>query len=66
MNITCSYCRHSFTLSREYVAQAVAEAVEARQKYHAVECPNCRKMNKVSLNQMKRFVPKPAPAESND
>jgi len=42
------------------MAQAVAEAAEARQKYHAIECPNCRKTNKVSISQMKRYVPKPA------
>ncbi|MBK8985530.1 MAG: hypothetical protein IPM39_05525 [Chloroflexi bacterium] len=64
MNVHCSYCRHSFTLSREYMTQAVAEAAEARQKYHAIECPNCRKTNKVSISQMKRFVPKPAPADA--
>jgi len=66
MNITCSYCRHSFTVSREYITQAVEEAEAARQKYHAVECPNCRKTNKVALNQMKRFIPKPAPEETSD
>ncbi len=64
MNVHCQYCRHSFTLSRDYVAEAVAEAAEKKQKYHAVECPKCRKINKVSLKQMKRFAPKPAGAEA--
>lgn len=57
MNVHCPYCRHSFNLSRDIVAYAVAEAAEKRQKYHAVECVNCRKTIKVSIKQMKRFVP---------
>lgn len=60
MNVHCQYCRHSFNLSRDYVAEAVADAAEKKQKYHAVECPKCRKTNKVSISQMKRFAPKPA------
>lgn len=62
MNIHCAYCRHSFNLSREYLVEVVAEAVASGQKYQAIECPSCRKTNKVSINQMKRFVPKPAPS----
>ncbi len=57
MNVRCNYCRQSFNLSREYMAQAVAEAGEKRQKYHAVECFNCRKLVKVPLMQMKRALP---------
>ncbi|MCA9990584.1 MAG: hypothetical protein H6666_08320 [Ardenticatenaceae bacterium] len=60
MNVRCSYCRQSFNLSRDYLVQALAEAQEKRQKYHAVECINCRKMIKVPVSQMKRFVPQPA------
>ncbi|MFQ5398494.1 MAG: hypothetical protein ACE5E7_02740 [Anaerolineae bacterium] len=57
MHIRCQYCRHSFNLNRDYVAQAVAEAAEKRQKYHGIECSNCRKLIKVPISQMKRFVP---------
>lgn len=64
MNVRCPYCRTSFNLSRDYVAQAVAEAAEKRQKYHGVECFNCRKVVKVPIVQMKRFVPDTPPAES--
>lgn len=41
------------------MAQAVAEAAEKRQKYHAMECINCRKLIKVSVSQMRRYVPQP-------
>lgn len=60
MHVRCSYCGHSFNLGRDYIAQAVGEAVEKRQKAHGIECPNCRKLVKVPIKQMRRFVPKPS------
>lgn len=45
------------------MAYAVTEAAEKGQKNYAVECPNCRKTVKVSVAQMKRFVPATPPAE---
>lgn len=57
MHIRCSYCRHSFNLSRDYLSQAVAEAAEKKRKYAPVECLNCRKLIKVPVSQMKRYVP---------
>lgn len=64
MNVRCPYCRQSFNLSRDYMAQAVAEADEKGQKHQAVECVNCRKTIKVSVAQMRRFVPAVAEEES--
>jgi hypothetical protein len=58
MNIRCNYCGNSFNVGRDYLVQAVAEAKEKKQKYHAFECNNCRKMVKVPVNQMSRFLPK--------
>jgi len=57
MNVHCTYCRHSFNLSRDFLTQAVAEAAEKKHKSYAVECPSCRKNVKVPVNQMRRFVP---------
>ena len=45
--------------------EAVADAAEKRQKYHAVECINCRKLIKVPIAQMKRYVPD-IPAKEED
>ncbi len=64
MNVRCSYCRHTFNLSRDYMAQAVAEAMEKKQKYHSLECLNCRKQIKVPVAQMKRYVPEPVEDDS--
>ena len=63
MNVHCQFCRNSFNLGRDYIGEAVAEADEKRQKYHAVECPKCRKTIKVSLKQMRRYAPKPAQSD---
>lgn len=63
MNVHCQYCRNSFNLGRDFIGEAVAEADEKRQKYCAVECPKCRKTNKVSIKQMRRYAPKPAESD---
>jgi hypothetical protein len=66
MHVRCNYCSQSFNLSRDYVVDAVAKASEKRQKYHAVECINCRKTIKVPLAQMKRFAPRAKNQETDD
>lgn len=66
MNVRCPFCRTSFNLSREAVAQAVAEADEKRQKHHVVECIKCRKAIKVSVKQMRRFVPRETEPETTE
>lgn len=63
MHVRCSYCRHTFNLSRDYMAQAIADAAEKGQKYHSLECINCRKQIKVPIAQMKRYVPETEPTE---
>lgn len=64
MNVRCNYCRQSFNLSRDYLVDALVKAEEKQQKYHTVECINCRKVIKVSVPQMKRFAPS-VPAEDS-
>jgi hypothetical protein len=43
----------------------VAEAEEKGQKYHAVECVHCRKLIKIPVAQMRRFIP-PEEAEEQE
>lgn len=66
MNVRCNYCRQSFNLSRDYLVDAVAKADEKQQKYHTVECINCRKVIKVSVSQMKRYAPDASVEEEED
>lgn len=63
MNVRCNFCGHSFSLSREFIVNAVTEAQTEKQKSVAVECINCRKLVRVQVRQMRRFVPPPAAAE---
>ena len=58
MQIRCSYCRHSFNLSRDFMEIAVTSANEKRQKYYSIECINCRKQIKVPISQMQRYLPR--------
>jgi DNA-directed RNA polymerase subunit RPC12/RpoP len=46
------------------VGDAVSKAAEKRQKYHGIECPNCRKLIKIPIRQMKRFAPRKSPEEA--
>ena len=66
MNVHCTYCRHSFNLTPDYMAQAVSEAATKNHKSHAMECPSCRKNVKVSVKQMRRFVPRQQDSDQKD
>ena len=65
MNVRCQFCRNSFNLGRDFVAQAVAEADEKKQKHYGVECIKCRKVIKVPVKQMRRFVPRDVATEED-
>ncbi len=58
MNVRCPNCKNSFSLSRDYMSTAVAEAKAKKQKYHAISCPSCRKTVRVSISQMQRYLPR--------
>ncbi len=66
MHVRCTFCRHSFNLGRDYLVDALAKAEEKKQKYHALECPNCRKMIKVPVKEMKRYTPHQAEKSEED
>ena len=64
MHVRCSYCSHTFNLSREYLAEAIARSEKKGHKYHALECINCRKQIKVPVEQMRQNLPA-EPEEAN-
>jgi hypothetical protein len=46
----CFRCGNAFTLAEQTVANALAaEGVTEKPTHYTVECPHCRRMNKVSL-----------------
>ena len=55
MQVRCTYCSHSFNLSRSYMESVVANA--GKKTTEAVSCPKCRKINKVQIKLMRRYVP---------
>ncbi len=65
MNARCYRCGWSFTLSRETIAAAVAQADPEGDKFHVEPCPRCKQAIKLPLDQLKRALPpgwKPEPA----
>ena len=55
MQVRCTYCSHSFNLSRDYMQGVVANA--GKKTTEAVDCTKCRKTIKVQISQMRRYVP---------
>jgi hypothetical protein len=76
MQVRCQHCRWMFTLSRDGIGLALAEAQAKNEQYHAITCPQCRHVIKLQISDMRRRLPadyvlpewsppatEPAPAE---
>ncbi len=50
INVTCFKCGWKFMLDEEAIAEGLAEG-ETPPRHYVVECPRCRKANKVSLRK---------------
>jgi DNA-directed RNA polymerase subunit RPC12/RpoP len=50
--ITCFNCRRQFNVDETAIADRLAELKEEGAKYYAIECPHCRKVNKVALARL--------------
>ena len=59
VKITCLKCHWSWSLGSEEV-KAAFESLTAEDKYYAVGCPKCRRVNKVTRKQLKRALPRAA------
>ena len=57
MQVRCQYCKWMFTLGREAIAQALAEAQAKNEKHHAINCPKCRRVIKLQIQDMRRRLP---------
>jgi hypothetical protein len=55
MNTRCFRCGWSFSLSRETIENAVANA--GSQKIHVEYCPRCRQVIKIPIQQLRRALP---------
>lgn len=63
MDVRCPSCGATFTISKDYLAQAIVKAEKKKHKYHAVDCIRCRKQVKLPINDMRRFAAPPAEEE---
>ena len=59
MQIRCYRCGWSFALKREEIAFAVEALEESGGSHYDVRCQRCRHTNKISLEQLKKFAPRP-------
>jgi len=50
--MTCFNCRRQFNIDETAIAEQLAKLKEEKARYYAVECPHCRKVNKVALSRL--------------
>jgi len=60
VSLHCPYCGWAFSLTGEEAAAALEEAERAHHKTYEIHCPRCRRANKVSLQQLRRGMARPA------
>lgn len=56
---TCYKCQWSWSLNNETV-KAALDSLEPGATYYGLECPKCRRINKVPIKQLKRALPRQA------
>lgn len=64
MQIRCYRCGNSFAINKEEAAFALKALEETGGTHYDTRCPKCRHDNRVSLEQLRRAAPKPAPEVS--
>lgn len=63
MQLRCYRCGWSFAIGKEEAAFALEAIEEAGGNHYDVRCPKCRHSNRVSLEQLRRIVPKQPAAD---
>jgi phage FluMu protein Com len=57
MQIRCQQCHRPFALGREMVHEALDSMVEENMNHYNVQCPHCRKTNRVTQSELERAAP---------
>lgn len=57
MQIRCQNCNRPFALSREGVHEALDVIVQDGLSHYNVQCPHCRRMNRISREELERAAP---------
>lgn len=64
MQIRCYNCKMPFNLSRAVVYNALDMLVENNLTHYDARCPRCRKVNRVSFEQLKHAAPQWEPGQA--
>ncbi len=57
MQIRCQNCHKPFALNREAVHAALDEVHAQDLSHYNVQCPHCRRMNRLSRQELQRAAP---------
>ena len=57
MQVRCQRCGWVFTMSRDAIGIAVAEAEASRADYYQEHCPKCRNVVKIQVKDLRRRLP---------
>ncbi len=57
LQVKCFKCGWPIILNDDFLRTAVEEADANHATHYNVTCPKCRRVNKVSVKQMKRALP---------
>ena len=64
MQLRCTKCHKPYNITREAAATALDEMTKEGHKFEMIQCPMCRKTNKVSKKELKRAAPGWKPKEA--
>jgi Zn ribbon nucleic-acid-binding protein len=61
----CFRCGHAFQLTEQNIANALAaQGITGKPTHYTAECPQCRRVNKISLRRV--VLPEPEPTDRQD
>lgn len=58
MQLRCYRCNWSFAIKQEEIEFVVKALEESGDSHYQVRCTRCRHVNKVSIDQLKRALPR--------
>lgn len=66
MQIRCSNCHRPYALNRDMVVLALNTIHEQKMNHYNAPCPHCRRVNRVSQQELLRAAPNWSPESSEE
>jgi DNA-directed RNA polymerase subunit RPC12/RpoP len=66
MQIRCSNCHRPYALSKETVVFALNTIHEQNMNHYNAQCPHCRRVNRVSQEELLRAAPDWSPESEEE